>query len=149
MQQPSLLVGKPPIESKHVLIVVTNSDPLLISTRKHFSDLVSRYGKNIYCVNLMKAMEPVPRESILSDHYSAAVDFINKYDLKPEEAMHYVHIDFKANLKQDKKALVDKIHLLAYFCIMRTGLFVCINSSRTEYENCYLVIRNISNYRME
>lgn len=60
------------------------------------------------------------------------MEFINKYDLESEDLIHYIHIDYKSMQKQDKAGLVDKIHFLAYYFIMKTGLFVCINSSRTE-----------------
>ena len=41
------------------------SDPLHYSTRKHFSDLITRYGQVVYCFNLMKVIEKTPRETIL------------------------------------------------------------------------------------
>ena len=39
---------------------------MFLATRKHFRDVVSRYGNLVYAVNLMKKNEKVPRESLLS-----------------------------------------------------------------------------------
>ncbi len=55
---------------------------MFLATRKHFSDLMSRYGSLVYAINLMKMKEKVPREGLLSKEYQTAVSFINKEDLK-------------------------------------------------------------------
>ena len=44
----------------------TNVDYMCVGTRKHFHDLVARYGRIVFCVNLMKQKEKTPRESELS-----------------------------------------------------------------------------------
>ena len=55
---------------------------MCVGTRKHFSDVIARYGRILFCVNLMKQKEKNPRESLLSVEYSKAISLINKYDLK-------------------------------------------------------------------
>jgi len=47
-------------------LVRTNVDYMCVGTRKHFHDLVARYGRIIFCINLMKHKEKTPRESELS-----------------------------------------------------------------------------------
>ena len=59
MQRPNFVNPKPAIEVK-------KSDIMYIGTRKHFHDMVGRYGKNIYCMNLMKKKEKTVREAMLS-----------------------------------------------------------------------------------
>jgi hypothetical protein len=63
------------------LNLVKNDDYMFLATRKHFYDLTSRYGELIYTINLMKAKEKSPRESLLSTEYRTAISFINKQDL--------------------------------------------------------------------
>jgi hypothetical protein len=68
---------------------------MCVGTRKHFHDMVGRYGRILFCVNLMKQKEKTPRESELSKDYQNAVTLINKNDLREENAIHYSEIDMK------------------------------------------------------
>lgn len=72
-----------------------NADYMCVATRKHFSDLVSRYGRILFCINLMKQKERTPRESELSREYQQAISLINKNDLREENQIHYSEIDMK------------------------------------------------------
>ena len=48
-------------------------DPLYNATALHFSQLMQRYGSPIYVLNLVKRHEKIPRESLLSEEFCAAV----------------------------------------------------------------------------
>ena len=54
------------------------SDPYYLATKKHFYDLISRFGDQIFCLNLVKTVEAQKRETILADEYNVAVEYINK-----------------------------------------------------------------------
>lgn len=66
MQRPSIAIPKPNIESIDLVNLVRTNDYLYSATRKHFHDMIGRYGQSIYSVNLMKIREKTPRESGLS-----------------------------------------------------------------------------------
>lgn len=72
---------------------------MYLGTRKHFQDMVARYGRIIYCINLMKKKEKTIRESGLSQEYAQAISFINKEDLSEENNLHYIEVDMKYFLK--------------------------------------------------
>lgn len=61
MQQPNFVNPKPAIECKVDDNAVVGSDPMFLATKKHFSDLISHYGRHIFCINLMKTIENNPR----------------------------------------------------------------------------------------
>ena len=54
-------------------IYINECDPQRLATKKHFHDLMSMYGQNIYCINLVKQNEQKPRESKLSEEYGMAI----------------------------------------------------------------------------
>lgn len=55
MQKPSIAIPKPAIESNLKIMLVRSSvDYMYVGTRKHFHDMVARYGRIVYCINLMK-----------------------------------------------------------------------------------------------
>ena len=112
----------------------TNVDYMCVGTRKHFHDLVCRYGRVLFCVNLMKKNEKTPRESELSKEYSNAVLMMNKNDLREENAIHYSEIDMKFELKRDKKAFVQQVKTFAYFAVQKTGMFFCTNASTSSHQ---------------
>ena len=81
--------------------LVISSDPMFLSTKKHFGDLISLYGRHIFCVNLMKVVENSPRETILSEEYREAINLINQEleTVQADNRIHYMQTDFKANQK--------------------------------------------------
>jgi hypothetical protein len=107
---------------------------MCVATRKHFHDLVTRYGRILFCINLMKQKERTPRESELSREYLQAITMINKNDLREENQVHYSEIDMKFELKRDKKAFVQQVKMLAFFALTRTGLFLCLNPSTSSHQ---------------
>lgn len=43
-------------------IQINYSDPYYLTTKKHISDMLSKYGSNLFLVNLVKSNEKQPRE---------------------------------------------------------------------------------------
>jgi hypothetical protein len=107
---------------------------MFLATRKHFSDLMTRYGHLIYAINLMKMKEKIPRESLLSKEYQTSMTFINKEDFPEDNQIHYIEIDMKYNLRLDKKLFVNKMKTIAYFALQNTGVFMCMNPSTSSHE---------------
>lgn len=57
---------------------VNDSDPYYLATKKHFFDLISRFGDQIFCLNLVKTTEAEKRETVLADVYNKAIEYINR-----------------------------------------------------------------------
>jgi hypothetical protein len=75
-------------------IIVTRIDPFYSSTILHFQDLFKRYGGKVVVLNLVKAEEKRPRETILSKEFAAAIEFLNSL-LPPENRIIYKAFDFR------------------------------------------------------
>lgn len=77
-------------------------------------------------VNLVKTNEHHPRESILAEEYLASINTIKEelHNNTSDIDMGYLHFDMKAQLKADKEEFVTKCYSLAYYCIMKTGVFL-------------------------
>ena len=79
---------------------VNQSDPYYLATKKHFYDLISRFGDQIFCLNLVKTVEAQKRESILVEEYQKAIDYVNK-DFEEEPITIRLHnYDMKNILKK-------------------------------------------------
>jgi hypothetical protein len=89
---------------------VTLSDPYLLATKKHISDLVARYGKSIYMINLVKSNEHIAREIILAEEFQQSIATVCTELSKSDIDVAYMHFDMKAQLKQDKEEFVDKCY---------------------------------------
>lgn len=81
-------------------IKVNESDSYYLATKKHFYDLVSRFGDQIFCLNLVKTVEAVKREMILADEYNKAIEFINKDFEEDPIYIRLVNYDMKNFLKK-------------------------------------------------
>ncbi|KAF5343594.1 hypothetical protein D9757_013690 [Collybiopsis confluens] len=84
-------VMRPPIE-------ISVSDPFYTAAARHFDDLLKRYGAPISILNLIKAQEPVPRESKLRDEYTLCVKYLNQF-LPEGKKMEYVAWDMSRAYK--------------------------------------------------
>ena len=79
---------------------MTYSDPYLLATKKHISDLVARYGKYIFMINLVKNNEHIPREQILAEEFQQSLSAVaSEMQNKSDIEVIYMHFDMKAQLK--------------------------------------------------
>ncbi|XP_038990418.1 phosphoinositide phosphatase SAC3-like [Phoenix dactylifera] len=105
-------------------IILTKKDQNYEATRLHFDNLVKRYGNPIIILNLIKACDKKPRESLLRAEFAHAIDYINK-DLSEENRLKFLHWDLK-NYSRRKGtnvlALLDKV---ATNALDLTGIFYC------------------------
>lgn len=56
LQRPSLMTSKPQIESNHMANAVVYSDKDNLGTQSHFTQMITRYGLPILCLNLMRSI---------------------------------------------------------------------------------------------
>ncbi|RZC85936.1 hypothetical protein C5167_026609 [Papaver somniferum] len=95
-QETSPLIAKPKIK-------LSRRDRNYKATRLHFDNLVTRYGKPIIILNLIKASEKKPRESILRGSKGANVleslSGVTEYSLR---TIGFFHSQLKPNLVTDE-----------------------------------------------
>jgi len=94
--------------------------------------LASKYGQNIYLVNLVKSNEHQPREKKLADEYKNAINFINNY-IEGEDKIQYIHLDLKKLMKRDMEEFIERTTRLAFYIIMKHGLFSLYTDTRISY----------------
>lgn len=107
-QNAAYFITKPPI------IINKEVDPDRISSRKHFSDLIGLYGKNIFCLNLMKSrlLKKSNNEEKLSEEFKTLVAKIRTSE-KNFESIDYKHIDLKNLIKEDQDNFFSQAFKLA------------------------------------
>lgn len=95
-QKPGIFTPKPIIEINQV-------DARLAGAGKHFSDLLGLYGKNVYCLNLMKCRphRKSNKEEVLSEQYQALMAKMTALD-DNFTCLEYNHIDLKNSIKEDQ-----------------------------------------------
>jgi hypothetical protein len=70
-QEATAMAAKP-------LIQMDLRDPFYVSAAKHFNNLFERYGSPVIVLNLVKSKEKLKRESILLDHFTEAIAYLNQ-----------------------------------------------------------------------
>ncbi|KAI8610146.1 SacI homology domain-containing protein, partial [Chytriomyces sp. MP71] len=134
-QDNSQLTPKPPIE-------LNVSDPYYTATSLHFSDLMDRYGSPILVLNLIKAQEKAPRESVLLPEFAAAVEYLNSHLPAGIEKMRYIEWDMaRASKSEDVGEVVHTLERIAEEGIAVTGFF---HAGREPYLNA---VRRAEGYR--
>jgi hypothetical protein len=132
-------VPKPPIDLQRI-------DPFFEATQLHFKDLYERYNTPIVVLNLVrsKEAEKKPRESIIGDYFSEAVEFINQSIAEEERKIKYKPWDFKGKAKNKQQALKE-ISIVCQSVIDKTGFFhsgprvvSTIQREKRDLVNCFL-----------
>ncbi|KAJ3312771.1 phosphatidylinositol-3,5-bisphosphate 5-phosphatase [Boothiomyces sp. JEL0838] len=120
-QENSSMAAKPSIQVDYI-------DPFYTATAKHFDDLHKRYGSPVIVLNLVKAKEKTKRESILLEHFTLAVNYLNQ-SLPEGNKIKYIAWDM-ASSDQDVIGTLEKLaeEVLATTDIFHTGIELYANS---------------------
>ncbi|KAA8534734.1 hypothetical protein F0562_029824 [Nyssa sinensis] len=117
-------------------IILSKKDQNYKATRLHFENLAKRYGNPIIILNLIKAHEKKPRESILRAEFANAIEFINK-DLSEENHLKFLHWDLHKHTRSSKATnvllLLGKV---AAYALTITGFFYCQVTPSLISEGC-------------
>ncbi|XP_033740516.1 polyphosphoinositide phosphatase-like [Pecten maximus] len=113
-QDVSKMVPKPPI-------MIDQIDPYAGVAGRHFNEVLKRYGAPVIILNLVKKKEKKRHESILTDEYKKAVNYLNQF-LPPEHALKYISFDM-AHISKNKDVL-QRMVSFAGKCVKLCGLFV-------------------------
>lgn len=119
------VMPKPPI-------VIQRTDPFYRATILHFMDLYRRYGNPLIVLNLIKSKENTPREMLLRDALSKAIDQINLTIPDENKRLMYIGWDFKKAAKSNKSKLQRDMYAIAQITLNKIGFF---HSGKPMYVN--------------
>lgn len=97
-------------------------DPFYTAAALHFDNLFERYGAPIYVLNLVKARERVPRESILLREYSNAITYLNQF-LPEDKRIRYKAWDMSRASKSRDQDVIGTLDSIAEDVMDSTGFF--------------------------
>lgn len=105
-----------------------SADIYFEATKKHFADLYSFYGPNIFALNLVKKKEGTKREQFLTEGFQQSIDHINLH-VPDDIKVIYYHQDMKALLKKDKEEFLHLTNSFGLVCLSKIGFF-CASMAR-------------------
>ncbi|XP_060206017.1 phosphoinositide phosphatase SAC2-like [Lycium barbarum] len=113
-------------------IILSRNDLKFEATKRHFENLVKRYGNPIIILNLIKTREKRPRETILRAAFANAIEFINK-DLSEENHLRFLHWDLNKHSKSKATNVLTLLGKVAANALELTGFLHCqlIPASKT------------------
>ena len=97
-------------------------DPFYSATALHFDNLFDRYGAPIYVLNLVKARERLPRESILLKEYTSAINYLNQ-SLPEDKKIRYRAWDMSRASKSREQDVIGTLESIAEDVLKTTGFF--------------------------
>ena len=106
---------KPPIELNVV-------DPYFSAAALHFDDMFHRYGSPIIVINLVKARERTPRETILLKEFGEAIEYLNQF-LPNEHKMRYIAWDMSRASKSHDQEVITTLETIAQDAMKDTSFF--------------------------
>ncbi|KAL8912573.1 MAG: hypothetical protein Q9171_002437 [Xanthocarpia ochracea] len=114
-QDNSGVTPKPDIELNLV-------DPFFSAAALHFDNLFERYGAPVYVLNLVKARERIPRESILLQEYTNAITYLNQ-SLPADKKILYKAWDMSRASKSRDQDVIGTLESVGKDIVSRTGFF--------------------------
>lgn len=106
----------------------------MVGANKHFTDMTCLYGKNIFCLNLIKsrAYYSNEREKELEEVFSQLIRELKEQE--PNfEGVDYFHIDLKSSMKEDRDDFFEKA--------------IQISEKQVSDHNCFELNGNDSAYQ--
>lgn len=103
-------------------IDVNLNDPYYSAAAQHFDNLFERYGCPVYCLNLVKQREKVPRESKLLYEYQKCLDYLNS-TLPEGKKIHYKAYDMARAAKTRNSNVIGGLEVIAKEILDMTGFF--------------------------
>nr|XP_033515364.1 phosphoinositide phosphatase SAC2-like isoform X1 [Nicotiana tomentosiformis] len=105
-------------------IILSRKDLKFEATKRHFENLVKRYGNPIIILNLIKTREKRPRETILRAAFANAIEFINK-DLSEENHLRFLHWDLNKHSRSKATNVLTLLGKVAATALDLTGFLHC------------------------
>ncbi|KAF9540908.1 phosphatidylinositol-3,5-bisphosphate 5-phosphatase [Mortierella hygrophila] len=121
---------KPPIELNVV-------DPYFSAAALHFDDMFKRYGAPCIVLNLIKAKEKTPRESLLLKEFSECIEYLNQF-LPDEKKIWHIKWDMSRASKSPNENVISVLEIIAERAFAKTGFFHSgynQDSARQQHKN--------------
>ncbi|CAG2102960.1 unnamed protein product [Medioppia subpectinata] len=129
-QDISKMVPKPAIQ-------LDIMDPYYAMAGRHFNQLLYTYGSPIIILNLVKRREQKPHESVLSNEFMNAVNYLNQF-LPPKHQIDYIGFDMARINKLKDANVMTRLAEIAYYTLKQTGIFqskgTCLNQQQPDCE---------------
>lgn len=106
---------KPPIELNVV-------DPYFSAAALHFDDMFKRYGAPCIVLNLIKAKEKTPRESLLLKEFSECIEYLNQF-LPDDKKIWHIKWDMSRASKSPNENVISVLEIIAERAFAQTGFF--------------------------
>ncbi|MCJ1477734.1 phosphatidylinositol-3,5-bisphosphate 5-phosphatase [Lambiella insularis] len=97
-------------------------DPFYSAAALHFDNLFERYGAPIFVLNLVKARERTPRESILLREYTKAIEYLNQF-LPDDKKILYKAWDMSRASKSRDQDVIGTLEHIAEDVLKATSFF--------------------------
>ncbi|XP_015918441.2 polyphosphoinositide phosphatase [Parasteatoda tepidariorum] len=114
-QDISKMVPKPPI-------TLDIADPFCFVAGQHFNSLLQRYGSPTVVLNLVKKREQKKHESILSEEFSGAINYLNQF-LPTQHQIMYIGFDMAHINKLKEASVMPRLAQIAYQVLGKIGIF--------------------------
>ncbi|MCJ1288222.1 phosphatidylinositol-3,5-bisphosphate 5-phosphatase [Xylographa opegraphella] len=97
-------------------------DPFYGAAALHFDNLFERYGSPVFVLNLVKARERTPRESILLKEYTKAIEYLNQF-LPDGKKILYKAWDMSRASKSRDQDVIGTLESIAESVLKTTSFF--------------------------
>ncbi|KAJ3673671.1 hypothetical protein LUZ60_005663 [Juncus effusus] len=104
--------------------IILEKDLEYTATRRHFDNLVARYGNPIVILNLIKTKEKKPRESLLRAEFAKAIHVINK-GKSEENRLRFLHWDLTKHTRREGSNALAMLGKITSNAFDLTHLFHC------------------------
>lgn len=97
-------------------------DPFFSAAALHFDDMFGRYGTPVVVINLVKARERTPRETLLLKEFTEAIEYLNQF-LPKEHKLRYVAWDMSRASKSRDQEVIGTLEKIAQDAMKDTNFF--------------------------
>ncbi|KAG0210659.1 phosphatidylinositol-3,5-bisphosphate 5-phosphatase [Mortierella sp. GBA30] len=97
-------------------------DPYFSAAALHFDDMFKRYGAPCIVLNLIKAKEKTPRESLLLKEFSECIEYLNQF-LPEDKKIWHIKWDMSRASKSPDENVISVLEIIAERTFAQTGFF--------------------------
>ena len=97
-------------------------DPFFSAAALHFDHMFARYGTPVVVINLVKARERTPRETLLLKEFTEAITYLNQF-LPEEHKLRYVAWDMSRASKSRDQEVIGTLEKIAHDAMIDTKFF--------------------------
>ncbi|KAF9344837.1 phosphatidylinositol-3,5-bisphosphate 5-phosphatase [Mortierella sp. AD094] len=97
-------------------------DPYFSAAGLHFDDMFKRYGAPCIVLNLIKAKEKTPRESLLLKEFADCIEYLNQF-LPEDKKIWHIKWDMSRASKSPNENVISVLEIIAEKTFAQTGFF--------------------------